>query len=345
MSVQGQDNHLATVGTLHHELSEVPRLFFQQDNLLKNMIYDIIGDIHGQANKLENLLLKLGYVMVNGMYQHPARKAVFVGDLIDRGEQQRRVIEVVRTMVTHGHAFAVMGNHEYNAICYHTPKSATDYLRPHSKSKFRQHEFFLKEYPLGQKDTDELIAWFKTLPLFLEFDCFRVIHACWDETAIMQAKPYLNTDNTIHERYLARSATQGTSFFNCIERLLKGVEVRLPPPHSFQDKDGKIRHSIRVKWWAGRDAGYQQLAFGYGVGKKSFPDTPVLNSADIPFYDSTRKPVFLGHYWLTGTPALQQSNVCCVDYSAGKGGKLVSYSLKNPTGSSHLNAMNFTFSD
>jgi hypothetical protein len=59
------------------------------------MIYDIIGDIHGHADKLEGLLIKLDYEMKDGFYQHNNRKVVFVGDFIDRGTQNRRVVEVV----------------------------------------------------------------------------------------------------------------------------------------------------------------------------------------------------------------------------------------------------------
>ena len=37
------------------------------------------------------------------------------------------------------------------------------------------------------------------------------------------------------------------------------------------------------------------------------------------------KPVFVGHYWLTGTPERLSNKVACVDYSVAKGGKLVAY--------------------
>ena len=43
-----------------------------------------------------------------------------------------------------------------------------------------------------------------------------------------------------------------------------------------------------------------------------------------PSYDQ-RKPVFFGHYWMQGAPALQAERMACVDYSAGKGGPLVAY--------------------
>ncbi len=131
------------------------------------MIYDIFGDIHGHADKLEDLLVNLDYEMKDGFYLHNNRWAIFVGDFIDRGTYNRRVGEVVRAVVENRHAYAIMGNHECNAICYQTPRSATDYLRPHTKSNFRQHENFLKEYPIGHDDITDLIAWFKSLPLFI----------------------------------------------------------------------------------------------------------------------------------------------------------------------------------
>jgi hypothetical protein len=49
------------------------------------MAYDIIGDIYGQADKLEALLRALGYRDTAGAWRHPDRQAIFVGDFIDRG--------------------------------------------------------------------------------------------------------------------------------------------------------------------------------------------------------------------------------------------------------------------
>ena len=93
--------------------------------------YIMIGDIHGQAKKLEQLLYRLGFAEVAGVYRpaHPGSefgdtRLVFVGDFIDRGPDNQRVIEIVRRMMAEGQAMAVMGNHEFNAICYHTPTPA-----------------------------------------------------------------------------------------------------------------------------------------------------------------------------------------------------------------------------
>lgn len=59
------------------------------------MNYDIIGDIHGHADELIRLLDKLGYKKSNGYYRHPVteRKAIFVGDFIDRGPKIRETLE------------------------------------------------------------------------------------------------------------------------------------------------------------------------------------------------------------------------------------------------------------
>lgn len=72
------------------------------------MNYDVIGDIHGEYDKLVSLLQKLGY-----QDQH---MAIFAGDLIDRGSRQVVTVTLIRRMVEAGTAKCVMGNHEFNAI-------------------------------------------------------------------------------------------------------------------------------------------------------------------------------------------------------------------------------------
>ncbi len=56
-------------------------------------------------------LRAMGYVHHGKGFRHPERRLIFVGDLIDRGPKQQRVVEIVRSMVEHGDAIVVMGNH------------------------------------------------------------------------------------------------------------------------------------------------------------------------------------------------------------------------------------------
>ena len=80
--------------------------------------FDVIGDVHGCRAELEQLLDQLGYQIdrdgagrpVNA--RHPARRAVFLGDLVDRGPDTPGVLRLVMGMVAAGSAFCVPGNHE-----------------------------------------------------------------------------------------------------------------------------------------------------------------------------------------------------------------------------------------
>lgn len=74
--------------------------------------FDIIGDIHGCYDELITLLGKLGYRRQFNYYTHPAgRKAVFLGDLTDRGPRSLDSFWLVKTMVDSGNALYVPGNH------------------------------------------------------------------------------------------------------------------------------------------------------------------------------------------------------------------------------------------
>ena len=75
--------------------------------------FDIIGDVHGCAVELELLLNKLGYAVEEACIRPPpGRKAVFVGDLVDRGPQAARVLRRVMGMVEVGNALCLPGNHD-----------------------------------------------------------------------------------------------------------------------------------------------------------------------------------------------------------------------------------------
>ena len=79
--------------------------------------YDLIGDIHGCCRTLETLLDKLGYHQENGIFQHPDRKVIFLGDFVDRGDYQRDVVQVARSMVEGGHALISHGQSRIQCHC------------------------------------------------------------------------------------------------------------------------------------------------------------------------------------------------------------------------------------
>jgi hypothetical protein len=68
--------------------------------------YDIIGDVHGHADALRRLLLKLGYAESQEVFRHETRKAIFVGDFVDRGPNQKGVLRIARNICDAGTARA-----------------------------------------------------------------------------------------------------------------------------------------------------------------------------------------------------------------------------------------------
>lgn len=76
--------------------------------------FDLIGDVHGCGDELEELLARLGYAPdASGIYRHPReRKVVFLGDLVDRGPRVPDVLRIVMGMVKAGSALCVPGNHD-----------------------------------------------------------------------------------------------------------------------------------------------------------------------------------------------------------------------------------------
>lgn len=307
-------------------------------------MFDIIGDIHGYYQPLIALLKKLGYQNTNGVYLHPTRKAIFVGDLIDRGPQQVEVYRLVRKMVEHGSAQIVMGNHELNAVLWRTPHPVKpqQYLRPHNESNFRQHQTFLTQVVEHSELHKEIVEWFKTLPLWIETDQLRVIHACW----LPEAIEMLIAHELIHENAVIKNLNawqrigeKGSEAYHAVETLLKGIEFDLPNGLSFLDKDGKKRTQARVKWWLSSE--HQRLSqLAISTAQFNNPnDDPVL---DIPRYEAC-KPVFIGHYWLKGLPEILSSCVVCTDYSVAAPthyAKLVAYRFN---GEKELSNQNFVW--
>ena len=319
------------------------------------MGYDIIGDIHGQADMLEALLAKLGYRNIAGCWSHPDRQAIFIGDFIDRGPDQVRTVTLAKGMVENGSALAVMGNHEFNAIAWHTPDARRpgEYLRPHHSSEWgdknrRQHARFLAEVEHDPKLHQDTIDWFLTLPLWLDLPELRVVHACWHQPFMDHLAPllvkgrYLNRELMIEAtdepESEAEKDTPQASVFKAVEALTKGIEVPLPAGHSFQDQDGMRRESVRVRWWDAAATTYPSAALLSDEMREQLPDLPIPGHARIESMQD--KPTFFGHYWMTGTPTLLTDYAACVDYSAGKGGALVAY---RSNGETRLDAANFAW--
>jgi protein phosphatase len=109
------------------EAAEIVRTPLWNDRKSEHGPFDLIGDVHGCCDELEELLAELGYEVVETregvfpaggpVYAHPAgRRALFVGDLVDRGPRILDAVRVVRNMVEAGSAYCVPGNHDMKLV-------------------------------------------------------------------------------------------------------------------------------------------------------------------------------------------------------------------------------------
>ncbi|CAM2951859.1 Diadenosine tetraphosphatase and related serine/threonine protein phosphatase [Mycobacterium intermedium] len=246
-------------------------------------------------------------------------------------------------MVDAGSAQMVLGNHEFNALAYDTewPPGSGKYLRPHddpsdpkSAKNERQHAEFLKQ--VTGEDRKYYLAWFWSLPLWLDLGELRVVHACWHSSSIAIVTEELGGDRFATAEELVRASAKGDPLYTAVETLLKGPEISLTDHGHprYHDKDGEPRDRARVRWWHDGPVTLREIAEmggGFrtadGAPYPPLPDTP-LSPEHQPHLYTEQIPVFYGHYWRQGPPTHRRDwtdFTACVDFSAVKGGALTAY--------------------
>ena len=258
------------------------------------------------------------------------RQAIFVGDLVDRGSQQLETLAIVRNMVEAGTALITLGNHEFNAVAYATAKEGGGHLREREPKNDEQHEAFIAAVGLDSSLHRELVDWFKTIPLWLELDGLRVIHACWSEPDLAFVRQHVSALNSLTDELVVDASTETHQAYASVETLVKGPEVPLPYCMSFDDKGGHRRRDVRLRWWDNSATRWNRLlAPGTAIfdadGQRvdSLPDEPI--PANVSRQYDGDVPVIFGHYWFKEPLVVENTKALCVDYSAGAGGPLVAY--------------------
>ena len=311
--------------------------------------FDVIGDIHGYASALENLLKKMGYAKRDGVWRHPERQAVFIGDYVDRGPENIRTCRTVMDMQEAGAALAIMGNHEFNHLAYDTPnpKKQREHLRKHNEKNNKQAQETIREFEKSPDDKRPILGWMKTLPLWLDLPGLRVVHAFWSPKAQEILKPHLAADNSIDWKSfpeLAKGEEADSEVGNARSQLLSGAEYQLPGGISFPDSDGNPRGEVRLKWWKFDQLplSLRDLALVSSEKLKKIPDKE-LSKSDLPGAqpDKDARPVIFGHYCMKPDGLFLGPRHVCVDASIAKKGKLAAYQF---SGERELSLGNLVFS-
>jgi hypothetical protein len=161
---------------------------------------DIIGDVHGEFDALRALIGHLGY---DEFGLHPdGRRAVFVGDLCDRGPDSPAVIDLVMGWVQSGRAQCVLGNHELNVLL-DAPKHGNGWFfdRDHDVHNGR----FLESKAATPERRTHWLQFLERLPMALEREDLRIVHACWDGAAIrvLDSASDVRGPRDMYQRYKA----------------------------------------------------------------------------------------------------------------------------------------------
>ncbi|MFI8383070.1 metallophosphoesterase [Pseudomonas sp. NPDC079086] len=293
--------------------------------------YDLIGDIHGCAKTLEHLLSNLGYRQQGGVWCHPQRMAIFLGDLVDRGPRIREALHLVRDMVVAGQALCIMGNHEFNALAWSTPAapgSGRQFVREHTPRHARLIKETLEQFDAYPAEWQGFLDWFYELPLFIDAGHFRVVHACWDDSLIEPLRAQF-ADGCIDEHFLQAAAVHGSFANTALDRLLRGTDMRLPHGMTLTSDDGFTRAHFRTKFWEEDPQTYGDIVFQPDALPELAAQMPLseMQKTELLKYGADQPLLFVGHYWRSGKPAPIRNNLACLDYSAVLNGKLVAYRL------------------
>ncbi|MCW8845263.1 MAG: metallophosphoesterase [Gammaproteobacteria bacterium] len=268
---------------------------------------DIIGDVHGFIGPLEQLLANLGY---SGNAPHPdGRQLVFCGDLVDRGPDSPAVVERVMGLVAAGHAHCVLGNHELNALRGVHKEGNSWIIKPD--------EVDADQTPVPDEQTKaRFVEFFSTLPLVLENDHLRVVHACWDPRSVELFRDAKGSVLEVYKYYeaLTRERLEAGDLRQRTKRekndLGAGLtdQSRSPPfyPHiAASDAIYQNGNPVRVST-SGKEEPVQRLPGELYSQPLLEPDEPPFFAGGkwrmvrrMKWWDDYREsvPVIFGHYW------------------------------------------------
>ncbi|NOR75072.1 MAG: metallophosphoesterase [Draconibacterium sp.] len=285
-------------------------------------MYDIIGDVHGQVALLKKLLLKLGYEKSENGYFHVKRKAIFVGDFINRGSEIRKTIRLIRKMVKNGNAFAILGNHEINAMLLHLKDKSGKPLVKESRKNYLSLFKTINEFSNYPNEWKKHLQWMRRLPFFLELKGIRIVHACWSDSAVEVVKSALNEERSRKSIFREYYKNPKSELSKSINILTKGINLTMPGNLKVVNNKGVVPREFRLSWWENPDGKtFREMSFeskyklpAYTVPKEIIPETF--------FYSENEPIIFFGHYCRANGPHIINTNLCCVD-SCVSGAKLL----------------------
>ena len=263
-----------------------------------------IGDVYGRLDKLNDLLVEIDFDINDPESSIQFVKLVFCGNLIaaNPGENIEHIalLTLVKEMVDKGFAYCLLGSNEFEVIGWskHHPITDKPYLpenmieNPNDLSQ--QRPVFIQEFAQGDEQLFKWVDWFMALPIYLDFDHIRAIHACWDNNVINQLNPYLSIKEL--KEHDNDQSVSSKSQANAVHN------VSLIAPNSLSQQF----------WPATFDTSHPLSSL-----MASCLNYPNLQLTDTHPHQQLSVPVVIGHYPQDSFPDIQNEHLVCVNYNAG----------------------------
>jgi len=294
----------------------------------------VIGDVHGELEALHGLLESLGYDARGGA--HPeGRQLVFVGDLVDRGPDSPGVLRLVKRLVEQGSALCVVGNHELNAL-----RDDPHKRRPGEDWWYQRRDARGSRIVSREEKREELMPFLESLPLALERDDLRVVHACWHDSIedLRRADAVLDAFRR-RERALAPQladlarrgeAALARAGLSAADLGRRRPEVPLVPEYAVHQERKQMGNPVKIA-----TSGVERVA------RRTFYASDKWRMVERVAWwqDYAAVPVVMGHYWRRYHPDRSldddereadlfggvppgawlgpEGRVMCIDYSVG----------------------------
>ena len=298
---------------------------------------DIIGDIHGEIDALDNLLERLGY---HPSGHHPkGRIPVFVGDLVDRGPDSYGVVRRVQNLVENHQARVILGNHELNLLTDDIKDGSGWFFDERFDQDQKNYAPFTRT-PVQERNS--VREFLNGLPIALVGQGLRIVHAAWVDDAIKKVAGTPSGDITTtfkewddqaqrvakssglydawqDEKYRWRAELEDDQnkppflehiaryeamqqMINPFKVLTSGVEQRASEPFF---AGGRWRFSDRTSWWNHYNAS-EHVVIGH-YWRLYRQNITRVSPRYTQLFRSISSTAWFG----------QRNNVFCIDYSVG----------------------------
>jgi len=301
---------------------------------------DVVGDVHGEIDALLALMRTLGY---DAQGEHPqGRRLVFVGDLTDRGPDSPAVLELVMSMVQRQVAQCLLGNHELNLL-RGSNKAGNAWLLDPLRTEQQPGGEFAHSQVANPASVEGYLRFMSSLPLVLERDDLRVVHAAWLQdtiTALRNARGTVLQTYQHHEQLTLQQLSQdgvdqrASSEQHHYSAALhdRDTQMALLPALAERDERHQMGNPVRVV-----TSGVERRT------AKPFWSSGQWRMCDrVPWWNEyvDAQAVIMGHYWRQLRPIAGSShaaskpslfgdaqpsdwlgprrNVFCVDFSVGR---------------------------